>query len=298
MRGRRRGGGWKRALVSAVDEHARSLGYETVVAPKLAAGHVDLLVRTPQVLHLIRIELENVEGEEAAREHDIIRRYREPQRSTRVLWLTYDCHWVDTRIPAFGVRLVTDTSRPEDALDVGGLSAIVDAGILQPDRHQMLRQPAVSEFGLALVLQQYLAGKLHHDIAGGVERTAYYGWASTGKWLQMMQALVRRNRALGREIRDRIEERDAALRSASIVEGDLAKATCRLDEMKIELATREQQLATREQQLAARDQQLAALERRHSQAKDCLRAVEVLRGTTFGRIYLRRVPVYAEKPSD
>jgi hypothetical protein len=289
MRGRRRGAGWKRALVFAIDEHARSFGYETVLAPNLPAGHADLLVRTPQTVHLIRVELENIDEDEAARQHDIIRRYKEPHRFSKVLWLTYDCHWVDTRIPAFGVRLVSDSTRPERALDIGGLSAIVDAGILRPDRSQMLRQPDVSGFGLALVLEQYLAGQLHHDTAGSAGGKAYFGWASPGKWNQMMRAIMVRNRALRGEIRERTDERDDALRSAAraseelaMVNEDLARVSRRLEEM--------------ESALEVRTQRLAVLERQLVHAKDCLRSVEAPRATRFGRVFLRRVPGFSEDP--
>lgn len=274
VRTSRRGRGWRRALAEAVAERCRQLGYEAEVEPELSDTRVDVVVRGRHTFALLRIELDKIDFEDARKQHNVLQRLRDDRgRKARVLWLTYNCSWVAQELPALAIRFKPE--RPKlPAVDVAGLWCVVDAGILTPDKLDMLRQPEQAEFGLAYVLQQFLENTMHHNTIGG--SPMMFGWASPKRWVKMLQSLRAANTALRSAVRSQTTRADAA-------EEALRQAQQNLEQLRLRL-----QQVTHERDQAAQDSLALTVQLRA--ANEWADEVDLLRRGAVGRWLLRKVP--------
>lgn len=271
VRSGRRGAGWRRALAAAIAVYARSLGYETEVEPMVAQARVDVLVRSRDQITLIRIELDKITLEQARLEHRMLTRTLEPNLVTRVLWLTYNCSWVDKELPALGIRFDQKPPRYRPGIDVAGLWCVVDAGIITPDEYGLLRQAEEAEYGLGLALRRFLQNSMHHDTAD----TALYGWAAPSRWVNMLRALGSTNRELQTDLQLQTERTARA-------EAALHKAKIDVQDLRDSLAEATRSSATSRASAIAL---AAALDDANAWAAD----VEALREQLLGKLLLRKI---------
>lgn len=270
-----RGDGWKHLLVQQLAAHLKDLGYQIVTRTEVRGQRVDVIASARLSRVLIRVELKPLDFAEVRRVQQSLRSANSEEFQDETLWITFDCEWVD-QVPAVGIRFLEEPA--SGSLEVGGLHAVVDTGVLKYSHDNGVHQPTSHTVGLGQFMTQRMARQIQFL---PIDAT-HSGWGDNRMWqlgIRQLHARVGHLRKFARVSTAKLAALATEMEAKEQQVGALGRALDR--EQSASAAMRSKESAA-EQRLRDARQQLADLQ-------DWASKVEAQRSSGLGRWALRGV---------